>query len=225
MRPLLSNVGVCVLVALCTTSVAAGEVVRDEKLKIGFQPPDGFLLVPAEFRQPEFPHTYARDFERPERAMILRLRGCGVLTTGEEFTPSDIAGLRQQHSEAERFVEQWNGKPIDGVRTVVGEDDGVRRVYYWTVLPVQPEAIVLVVSGPASRDQEVRQQLTSFLSTFEATPSSPPGTETQKSKRGLVVKRWHLILAGVVCVGVVFRGCRILRRKKQQPLVTQGENA
>jgi hypothetical protein len=216
---------VCILVAICATSVSAGEVVRDEKRKIGFRLPDGFLLVPAEARQSEFPHTYARDFEQPEQSIVLRLRGCGVLSTGEDFRADDITELRQKNPDTERFVEQWNGKPIDGVKTVIAEDDGVRRVYYWTVLPVQPEAIIVVVSGPASHDANVREQLKAVLSTFEATPSSPPSDGNQRPRRGLVVKVWHLLLAGLVFVGVSLLGWRILWRRKRLPLVTKAEDA
>lgn len=208
---------------LASAPLAAGaETVRDERLGITVTLPEGFAPVPVESRPPEFPFCYARDFPRPDRSLSIAFRGCGVRVTDDEMTLDDIASLKRDHPGAEVTAERWRAAKLDVVRYTRADPDGVRRVYYGTSLPLRPEAVFLVVSGPEDGDAEVREQLRAVLRGFGGTPSSSAADGvTRKPGNRWGIKNGHVVLAALVlvAVGVLILVRRRKARSERPPLV------
>jgi len=205
----------CALLATCIPHARGGETIRDERLGITVTLPDGFVPVPAESRPPDFPFCYARDFSQPDRSLSIAFRGCGVLVMDDKMTTDEIAAIKEDFPGAEIVSEHWKAIRLDVIRLARTDPDGVRRVYYGTSLPFQPEAIAIRVSGPEEQDAEVREQLQSVLRTFDGTPSSSSGQRAHANR--FVIKRKHVslvVLAAFGLLAVLVLLCRRWRRRK-----------
>jgi len=208
---ILSNAGL-----LC-----GAETVRDEKLNFSFVLPNGFVPTAKESREPEFPHSFIRDGEHPEKTFFIRIRGSGgKRLMGNGLSDQDLESLRTAQPGAERFSEEWKSLRMDGIKALTTDEHGLRWVRYALPLSTQPEAIAILVSGPASRDSDVREVLRDVLRTFEGTPDPRATGDGQPMSSGFVLKNKHLVLAAVVLLLVVFVGWRSLRRKHVSPPAT-----
>ncbi len=211
------------LAALCwflsvtqSPSAVGAETVRDARLGISFTLPDGFVPVPDELRIPQFPYSFGRDLEQPERAIIIRVRGSGGRTlSGDTLSPDDISLLGQQIPSVERFSEDWQGRRMDGIKVNTTDADGLRRVHYALPISTKPEAVLIWVSGPSTRDAVVRGHLNTVMQTFESTPisSSAPAS-------GLALKNKHLVLAGLIALMVALLIVARVRRRRVPPPAT-----
>lgn len=203
--------------------VCAAEPVRDERLKISFVVPEGFVPTPKELREPEFPHSFVRDLDNRGKTFFIRIRGSGgKRVAGNALSDEDLESLRIAQPGAERFSEEWKSRRMDGIKTIATDEQGTRWVGYALPLSTQPEAIAILVSGPASSDTEVREVLKGVLRTFEGTLDPRATADGKPEPGGFVLKNKHLVLAAVVLLGVAFLGWRLLRRRHVSPPTTPG---
>jgi hypothetical protein len=158
---------------------------------------------------PGFPHNFALDPDQPERTILIRIRGSGGRQlSGNELSSDDLASLRQDLPGAERFTEEWKSIPMDGLRAITDDPDGVTRVHYALPLSTEPEAVLIWLNGPESRDSEVRAYLKALIGSLEGTPA------LAQPKDRFVLKNKHLVLAAIAISAVVFLGWRAWRRKR-----------
>jgi hypothetical protein len=188
--------------------------VRDDRLKFSVVLPDGFESAPAEFRTPEFPYCYVRDSVQPGRTLFIRMRGCRVLVAPEEMTREDLDILRNAFPGAEFSTERWKAFDLDVTRYVSTDEGGGRWVQYGVGIPLRPEAVLLVVSGPEDRGTKVKELFKHTLGAFEGTPSWPGPNQHRRAPSGFVLKNKHLVLAGSVLLVVSYLAWRRWRRKQ-----------
>jgi hypothetical protein len=202
--------------------VCAAEPVRDEKLNISFVVPDGFLPTPKELREPEFPHSFVRDLNHPEKTVFIRIRGGGKRIAENELSADDMEDIRKKQPGAERFTEEWKSLRMDGIKAITTDEGGVRWVSYGLPLSTQPEGIAILVSGPASHDSEVREVLRGLLQTFEATPDTRATTDGKRPPAQFALKNKHFVLAAIALLVILFLGWRLRWRRRVSPPATVG---
>ncbi|MBA4189502.1 MAG: hypothetical protein C0467_16055 [Planctomycetaceae bacterium] len=189
--------------------------VRDEKLNFTIVLPDGFVPAPDELRTPGFPYNYVRDAQQPERMLFIRIRGTGVSVKQDEMTRDDLADIKKSFPGVEISKEQWKTFNLDGARQVSTDESGHRWVQYAVGIPLQGEAVLLIVSGPENREAEVKGLLKEVLGRFEGTPGWPISNQRQTTaKNGFVLKNKHLVLAGLGFLVVLFVVWRRRRRRR-----------
>lgn len=189
--------------------------VRDEQLKFSVTLPGEFVSLPAVSRPVGFPHFFTTDTERPEAAILLGIKRGGFTSDAGVVLREEIALFRTTAPGAELIQERWKSLQLDALRYVGADDDRITRVHFTTLLPVKPEAVMLVVSGPSTREAEVRERFRAILDGFEAEPwPIEPAAPVKLPPDRFILKNKHLVLLALILVAAMALGWMWLRRRR-----------
>ena len=155
---------VCVLMALPSASVRAGEKVVDADLGFTLTLPDGFKVHHDRTGAPErIAHAFILGDPTDETVDILLLIQTMRGTIGpERIRRENLA----PNFKGRVFTEVWQGHVVDVVTVpeTIGEH---QTVTYNVQVPLKKAAIQLMLFGPAERDAELQPLLKQFLSGLE----------------------------------------------------------
>ena len=151
---------------LASAPLTAGETVIDKSLGLQLTVPDGFVRAPeGTVRIPDMARgkVIAAFHSQPvygEKGSVhLVVTRLGVMVAPGAFDPKQLAGI---NPNATLRTERWRTLDINVIR-VAEETDGGPVVCFNAMVPLQPEVVLISVSGDASREENLKSYLKNVL--------------------------------------------------------------
>jgi hypothetical protein len=188
---------VIALIALLALQVAS-----NDELKYAFPLPEGFVAFPEARTQPDIVDCWTEAMPAsPNGALVMcvhRLRG---------VLPREAMRAQDLPPSTRLVAFTWKGFEIQGLRTDTVQAGG-RVTVLVAQLPLKPEAVQLVVAGPADQGDRMETIMTSALAAFEGETNWLTSTE-RSSRLGKGV-------GAMLALGVLAIAVRIWRTRRAQ---------
>jgi len=137
------------------------QLATNTELGYKFPLPEGFVAFPAAAAQPDVVGCWTESVPAsPSGALIMCVQRMHGTIGREALRPEDVPpGSKLVHYK-------WKGFDIDGVRTDTAES-GNPVVILAAQMPLKPEAVNLIVTGPQDQAARVEAIMTATLAAFE----------------------------------------------------------
>ena len=188
-----------VLVGLGETAAGAA-VIRDEKLGFTLTMPDGFVDFPAGKAEPGTAYAYLKGTPGTDDYAIVTIKPMGGVIGREALERKDLPKIEGIKFDLRR--EKWKSFEID-VMVGTARQEGVGVYVAVAQVPLEREAIELVVAGPEARRADVLALLHTLLASLDG-----PSNWLTDGERSYRLGKVAGMVSGVV-VALAFAGCLI----------------
>ncbi len=215
----------CPLVMLAVMLLACGAncetPLTDKRYSFSATIPDGFVDFPAGKSSPSIIHSFIRPAlaERHNITIVMERMYC--IIPRRPLPPENVRALRQQlppGSEVSVYQTRWQGYEVQGMDVIISSG-GETFVNRGVRVPLEDEAVQIVVSGTRRVDAEITLVLEQLLATLEARSSwDPTGAwlrpkQVQRTLTGIKAVT-HLAVATTIVALIALATTRAVREEK-----------
>lgn len=229
MRQIFRHILFAALLPLAISPILrAEETVTDSKFGFSFKVPDPFFKLDDNPEQPDTLYSYAdKNPEPAEPATVIQVQRLrGVVDPDEHLKASDIPATEGVTTTLEMLT--WQDRKLDVIRQIIQQPESPAMVGYTVQMPLQKEAVQIVVGGPVGKDADIRKVFHATAADFKNLKPLYSRAKSAVKKTGSLStepipedERWKLMLTGIfkmtITVLVVAIFVQAIAKKLRKP--------
>jgi hypothetical protein len=154
--------GVAVVATTAATHVVVQWFLVSPRSNLVVRPPDGYVAWPEAKKEADVLYAYAKKDAGSEQPKFVLL----VRDLGKPITREDVRTFLRSRPQASIFFERWRGYDL-GVMKHVAEPADMGYVAFNAPVPVSPKALQLILYGPESDEDQMREDLRMVLRSLD----------------------------------------------------------